>query len=429
VKKGFQVTPEDRLIERAYLVGVSLPRTPIGIAREHLEELHQLAITAGAEVVGSTIQGRTRIEGVTFIGTGKAEQLKGECEALGANLVIFDSDLSPAQARNLEKILNISVIDRTELILDIFARHAKTEQAKTQVELAQLIYSLPRLRKLWGHLSRQQGGIGARGPGETQLEVDRRRVRDRIGRLKKRLKTFEKRSEVVRESRNGHPTVALVGYTNAGKSTLMSALTGAETFAADQLFATLDTLTRRLDPKARPPVLIIDTVGFIRKLPHHLVESFKATLGDIERAELCLHVIDAAHPAYADQKSVAEETLHEIKGDSRTIDVFNKIDLVGDEVLAGMRQRYPDAVFVCARNKQGLDELRDRIDAALAGKNLEVEVRVRATDGKGIAQVKSMLHTPTGSLENGYCVFKGRIDARYMNALERLAGVRVRYLF
>jgi GTP-binding protein HflX len=418
------------MVERAYLVGVALPGAPIGVAREHLEELRRLATTAGAEVVGSTIQGRTRIDGATFIGPGKAEQIQRECAELQANLLICDSDLSPAQARNLEKILGINVIDRSELILDIFARHAKTEQAKTQVELAQLIYSLPRLRKLWDHLSRQQGGIGARGPGETQLEVDRRRVRARIGRLRKRLKTFEKRNEVVRQSRNGHPTVALVGYTNAGKSTLMNALTGADTFTADQLFATLDTLTRKLDTKTRTPVLVIDTIGFIRKLPHHLVDSFKATLSDIARADLCLHVIDASHPAYVDQMQIAHETLHDIKGtDSRTIHVFNKIDLMDDAVLDGMRERYPDAVFVSAEKQQGLDALRRRIDESLLGKNFEVEVRVRAIDGKGIAQVQSLLHAPTGSMENGYCVFKGRIDTRLMDALERLAGVKVRYLF
>ncbi len=430
MKKGFQVTPQDYLMPRAYLVGVSVPGTPVGVAKEHLEELHQLAKTAGADVVGSTIQGRNRIDGATFIGPGKAEQVKRECEELQANLLILDSDLSPAQARNLEKILNINVIDRTELILDIFAHHAKTEQAKTQVELAQLIYSLPRLRKLWDHLSRQQGGIGTRGPGESQLEVDRRRVRDRIGRLKKRLKGFEKRSGVVRESRNGFPAVALVGYTNAGKSTLMNALTRAETFTADQLFATLDTLTRRLDAKTRTPVLVVDTVGFIRKLPHHLVESFKATLGDIARADLCLHVIDASHPAYTDQMHVAEETLEEIKGaDTRTIAVFNKIDLLDTEVLDGMRRRHPDALFVSAIRQQGLDELRRRIDESLFGRNLEVEVKIRAIDGRGIAQVKSLLRRPTGSLENGYCVFKGWIDTKHMDALERLAGVKVRYLF
>jgi GTP-binding protein HflX len=429
VKKGFQLAPQEKLVERAYLVGVTLPDSPIAVEREHLTELQQLATTAGAVVVGSVIQRRTRIDGATFIGPGKAQEVKAECEQLGANLLIFDSDLSPAQARNLEKILNINVIDRTELILDIFARHAKSQQAKTQVELAQLIYTLPRLRKLWEHLSRQQGGIGTRGPGETQLEVDRRRVRDRISRLKKELKAFDKRSAVVRESRNGFPTVALVGYTNTGKSTLMNALTGANALAENQLFATLDTLTRKMEKKTGAPVLLVDTVGFIRKLPHHLVESFKATLGDIANANLWLHVIDASHPGYADQMKVADSTLREINGAQvEKIYVFNKIDLVNEETIEGLRLRYPAAIFLSASKKVGLDRLKESIDESLSGKNVAVEVRIRTIDGKGIAEVKSLLQDPKSSMENGFCIFTGLIDTRHMDRLERVTGIHVRYL-
>jgi GTP-binding protein HflX len=429
VKKGFQLTPQEKLIERAYLVGVSLPDVAMATARDQLVELQQLALTAGAVVVGSTIQGRTRIDGSTYIGQGKVQAVKAECERLEANLLIFDCDLTPAQSRNIEKILGINVIDRTELILDIFARHAKTQQAKTQVELAQLIYLLPRLRKLWDHLSRQQGGIGTRGPGETQLEVDRRRVRDRIGRLKKELKNFDTRSEVVRGSRDGFPIVALVGYTNTGKSTLMNALTGANTRAENQLFATLDTLTRRMETQSTTPALLIDTVGFIRKLPHHLVESFKATLGDIANADLCLHVIDASHPGYAGQMKVADTTLHDIQGSDRNkLYVFNKIDAIDGETVEGLRTRYPQAVFISAKRKDGLDELKRRIDRALFGRNVEVEVRIRTADGKGIAAVKSLLQKPTSSVRNGFCVLKGRIDSTHMENLERLDGIKVRYL-
>lgn len=430
MKKGFQVAPPETLVERAYLVGVSLPDRPAAVTRDHLDELQQLATTAGAIVVGSTIQSRTRIDGATFIGPGKALEIKTECERLDANLLIFDSDLSPAQARNLEKILGVGVIDRTELILDIFARHAKSQRAKTQVELAQLVYSLPRLRKLWDHLSRQQGGIGTRGPGETQLEVDRRRVRDRIGRLRKDLKTFAKRSEVVRESRNGYPVVALVGYTNTGKSTLMNALTLANTLAENQLFATLDTLTRRMESKTRDTVLLVDTVGFIRKLPHHLVESFEATLRDIAKADLCLHVIDASHPSYADQMNVANNTLASIKGsDIRMIHVFNKIDLLDEDTLRGLRSRHPDAVFISSQRQLGLDELTRRLDETLFGDNLHVEVKIRAIDGKAIARVRSLLQEVSSSMENGFCVFKGLIDSKHMDTLERVTGVRVRYIF
>ena len=428
MKKGFQLAPHNKREEKAYLVGVSLPDSPLAEEKSHLDELEQLAITAGAMVVGKTIQGRTRINGATFIGPGKAQAIKEECERLGVNLLIFDSDLSPAQARNLEKILNINVIDRTELILDIFARHAKTQQAKIQVELAQLIYTLPRLRKLWDHLSRQQGGIGTRGPGETQLEVDRRRVYERISRLKKQLRAVDKRTDTLRKSRNGLPVVALVGYTNAGKSTLLNAMTGANTPTEDQLFATLDTLTRKMDTTHNREILLVDTVGFIRKLPHHLVESFKATLDDIGNADLCLHVVDAAHPDFVEQMSIADTTLQTIKrSDADAIVVFNKIDRLDEVTVEGLRQRYPDAVFISAATGSGLDELTGTVEETLFGKNLAVEVKISTTDGKGIAVVKSLLHEPTSSIENGYYIVKGVIESDLMERLEAVSGVSVRY--
>jgi GTP-binding protein HflX len=430
VKQGFQLAPKEKLIERAYLVGVALPNSSIAAEEEHLEELSQLATTAGAVVVGRTVQGRTRIDGATFIGPGKAEELAEICRSQNVNLLIVDSDLSPAQARNLEKIVGINVIDRTELILDIFARHAKTQQAKVQVELAQLIYQLPRLRKLWDHLSRQQGGIGTRGPGETQLEVDRRRVRERISGLKRHLEKFGRRRDVLRQSRNGFPLVALVGYTNTGKSTLMNALTGADTLAENRLFATLDTLTRRMDTRAHEPVLLVDTVGFIRKLPHHLVESFKATLGDIAEADVYVHVIDASHPGYKEQMDIADRTLREIRGaDNGGIYVFNKIDAIDEETLAGLKTRHPDAVFTSASKGIGLDALRERIEYAAFGRDMRVEVKVSSVDGRAIARVKSLLHDATSALENGSYVVTGTIDSHHMTDLENVEGAEVRYLF
>ncbi len=380
-------------------------------------------------IVGRTVQGRTRIDGATFIGKGKVQELKEECARLDINLIVFDSDLSPAQARNLEKVLEVNVIDRTELILDIFARHAKTQQSKTQVELAQLNYALPRLRKLWDHLSRQQGGIGTRGPGETQLEVDRRRIRERIARLKRQLKKFQQRKDVLRKSRDGLPVVAMVGYTNTGKSTLMNAMTGADTLAENQLFATLDTLTRKIESNTNISVLLVDTVGFIRKLPHHLVESFKVTLGDIARADLWLHVVDASHPAFTEQMVVADQTLESIKdSDVETLYVFNKIDQVDPDTLIGFERRYPDAVFISAKLEKGLDLLEERVHEKLLGKHIRVEVKVPATDGKTIARIKSLLKDPEDAIENGYYVVAGTIESKATDELERISGVSIRYL-
>lgn len=429
MKKGFQVAPQEKLVERAYLVGVSLPDSSIAKEREHLDELSALATTAGAVVVGSAIQSRRRIDATTFVGPGKVARIKEECDRFGANLVVFDSDLSPAQSRNLEKVLDVNVIDRTQLILDIFARHAKSQQAKIQVELAQLIYTLPRLTRLWDHLSRQAGGIGTRGPGETQLEIDRRRVRERITHLKRELKKFTRRRNLLRKSRNGFPVVAIVGYTNTGKSTLMNAMTSAATLTENQLFATLDTLTRKLDDKNHAPILIVDTVGFIRKLPHHLIESFKATLADIAEADLWLHVIDASHPGFSEQMAVADETLRSIRAaDQRTLYVFNKIDVVKPDILEGLRRRYPKAVFISASRCKGIDELEDRVYETLFGNTLRVEVRLPVSDGKGIARVRSLLKDQRSSIEDGLCVVEGTIQSGLSDQLERIAGARVRYL-
>lgn len=429
MKKGFQLAPQEKLVERAYLVGVSLPGSSIAKEREHLEELTALATTAGAVVAGSTIQNRARIDATTYVGPGKVDRIKEECERLAVNLVIFDNDLSPAQSRNLEKALALNVIDRTELILDIFARHAKSQQAKIQVELAQLVYALPRLTRMWEHLSRQAGGIGTRGPGETQLEIDRRRIRDRITHLKRDLKKFGRRRELLRRSRNGLPVVAIVGYTNTGKSTLMNTMTSAGTLAENQLFATLDTLTRRLDDGDRAPILVVDTVGFIRKLPHHLVESFKATLADIAEADLWLHVIDASHPGFPEQMAVADETLRSISAaDQKTLYVFNKIDSVDPDVLEGLKRRYPGAVFISARRGTGVAELEDRVHETLFGRILRVEVRLPVSDGRGISQARSLLKDHHSSVDDGMCVLVGTIQSGLSEQLERITGARVRYL-
>lgn len=434
MKRTFELITRRRA-ERAYLVGVSLPGSSIGDAHEHLDELEQLATTAGAEVVGRAVQGRARVDVTTFIGDGKVDDLKQTCDELGVNLVVFDDDLAPAQAKNLEKRLNLRCIDRTELILDIFARHAKSQQSKIQVELAQLEYSLPRLKHFWQHLERQAGGIGTRGPGETQLEVDRRKIYQRIATLKRTLKRIGQHRETMRNARSQRHVAALIGYTNAGKSTVMRRLTGADVLVRDQLFATVDTTTRRMSHNgngnghASHDILLIDTVGFIRKLPDHLKTSFKATLEDTAQAELYLHVVDISHAAWEDQMEVADTTVRSIENPGvETLYVFNKIDRLAPPLLEGLHQRFPDAVFVSASEGTGIDELRARIDSFFYGRNVRVEVKLSAGDGKTISLVRGLLHDARNSYEEDLCVLIGTIEAKLMGRLEAIPGTNVRYL-
>lgn len=351
--------------ERAVLVGTVLPGDDRDEEEENLLELAQLSRAAGARVLHALVQERDAPDVSTYIGRGKVEELAALCKEREANLIIFDSELSPVQARNLEKRTETNVCDRTELILDIFARRARTRQARLQVELAQLEYLRPRLRRMWEHLSRQTGGIGTRGPGETQLEVDRRRLGDRVIQLGRELAKVARVSETkARQRRRRGFGVALVGYTNVGKSSLLNALTGADAFVADALFATLDSTTRRLDLDGSEPVLLTDTVGFVRKLPHHLVESFKATLAEVSEADLVLHVIDAASRSWERQALAVEEVLGELDVDpERCLRVFNKLDALGDREaeVAGLRARWPEAVFVSAAMGAGLGELREAV--------------------------------------------------------------------
>ncbi len=328
-----------------------------------LDELALLADTAGAEVHGTVIQRRGRISPKSFIGKGKLQELKEAAGGRDADLVIFNDDLSPPQIRNLEKALERKVVDRSELILDIFARRARTRESRLQVELAQLQYQLPRLTGMWKHLERQAGGIGTRGPGETQLEVDRRRVRERIAGLRRQLDGVEKERETQRRRRRGEFRAALVGYTNAGKSTLFNALTRAEVFVENRLFATLDATTRQMVSADRTVALLTDTVGFIRKLPHHLVASFHSTLAEAIEADLLLHVVDVADPDYARQIRAVEDVLDGLLDTPRPTQlVFNKIDLVKDaDALAGVRARHPGAALVSALDGEGLDVLRAQL--------------------------------------------------------------------
>ncbi len=364
--------------ERAVLVGVALNgRDDLD---EALAELAALADTAGAEVVGVLTQTRREVDPAYFIGRGKTEELARLCAERQADLVIFDRDLTPAQARNLENSLNVRVVDRTELILDIFAKRARTKQAMLQVELAQLQYQLPRLRRLWRHLSRLGGGIGTRGPGETQLEVDQRRAKRRIADLQRQLQEIQRQTTTRVQARkeNALFTVALVGYTNVGKSTLMNGLTNAKVFVEDRLFATLDATTRILSLPERHKVLLTDTIGFIRNLPPHLIASFHATLEEVRTADLLLHVADASHPALDEQISVVEQTLQDLgAGDEPTVLVLNKADrLPPDWDRDALLRRYPNAVLLSALTGEGLDELRRRIQREYERQRL-VSVRAR----------------------------------------------------
>lgn len=365
--------------ERAILVGLVTPKQDEPQTLEYLNELKFLAETAEAVPIKQFIQKLPHRDSKTFVGKGKLEEIRQYALLKNANLLIFDDELTGSQIINIEKATGVKTIDRSDLILDIFARRAKTAQAKVQVELAQYQYLLPRLKGMWQHLERQGGGIGSRGPGETEIETDRRLVKDKISLLRRRLKEIDKQAQTQRQERGEYIRVALVGYTNVGKSTIMNALSKSDVFAENKLFATLDTTTRKVVYE-HTPFLLSDTVGFIRKLPHHLVESFKSTLDEVREADCLLHVVDISHPSYEDQMATVNTTLHDIGAiDKPIITLFNKMDLyeqstfdkwLDDEVkhdlLRQLEQRWQaetngNAVFIAAIEKRNFDHLRKTI--------------------------------------------------------------------
>jgi GTP-binding protein HflX len=372
--------------ERAFLVSVALPERP-WIGTDPLEELRGLASTAGATIVGGLTQRRLSVIPATYIGRGKLAELQEQVQAAAADVVIFDNDLSPAQVRNLEKATDVKVIDRSELILDIFATRARSVEARLQVELAQLEYSLPRLRRMWTHLSRYTGGIGLRGPGETQLEVDRRLVDQRIRDLRRRLVEVQARKEREVRSRQEEQTVSLVGYTNAGKSTLMNTLTGAGVYVEDKLFSTLDTRTRQWQLKDWGRVLLSDTVGFIRDLPHHLIASFKATLEEARQSRLLLHVVDAADSGAEEQIKAVNQILKELEcADKPTVLVLNQVDrLIDRSYLDVLMRHHPRAVAISAVTGQGLEELREAVMEALSADFADAQIEFDAGNGRVLA--------------------------------------------
>jgi GTPase len=371
--------------ERAILVGVLLapPVDP-----EHpLDELAGLAATAGTQVMAELVQRRDHPDQTTYLGKGKVEELKGLVARHDADVVVFDNDLSPAQTRNLERAIDVKVIDRSELILDIFAARARTYEARLAVELAQLEYSLPRLKRMWTHLSRLKMGVGMRGPGEKQLEVDRRLVEKRIHDLKGELATVHGRREREVAARSGHMTVSLVGYTNAGKSTLLNALTGSHELAADKLFATLDTRTRRWRLPGWGPVLLSDTVGFIRDLPHRLIASFKATLEETRQADLLLHVADASSGLVDAQIAAVRGVLEELGvGDKDTLLVLNKLDRLPDQTARDrLLERHPHAIGISARSGDGLTALARAASDSLGRSFRDLDIETSPGNGRLLA--------------------------------------------
>jgi len=372
--------------ERAILAGVILPGAVYN-TDDPLDEIRGLAKTAGLETVGTMLQKRQQVDVATYIGSGKVEELKELVKAYEADVVVFDADLGPAQTRNLEKALEVKVVDRTEVILDIFAVHARTHEAHLQVELAQLEYAMPRLKRMWTHLSRYKGGIGVRGPGEKQLEEDKRLVVHRIQELKAKLGKIQARKEREVAGRGDFPTVSLVGYTNAGKSTLMNALTDAGVLVEDKLFATLDTRTRKWRFRGGGAALLSDTVGFIRDLPHSLVASFKATLEEARQADLLLHVVDASSPDAEMQVQAVTAVLDELGlKDHPTLLVLNKADKVPDRsYLDVLRAHHSGSVTISAATGDGLDALENAVRLALLESAIDAEVETGVADGRVLA--------------------------------------------
>jgi GTP-binding protein HflX len=425
---GLTHTPSFDQAERAILVGVELG-SALGITSDDsLEELGSLAASAGAEVAGKVQQKLKNIDPRTFIGRGKAAQVRELALERGATLAIFDDALSPAQARNLENELKLRVVDRSQLILDIFAQRARTLEGKLQVEIAQLSYLQPRLTRAWGHLSRQTGGsgagggrIGTRGPGETQLEVDRRRVRERLTRLRARLRDVERTRSIQRQRRIEvpYPTVALVGYTNSGKSTLMNALTGAGVEAANRPFSTLDPTIRRLNLPGNSNVMLADTVGFIHRLPHMLVEAFKATLEEVRTADLLLHVVDASSPLASEQMEVVDRVLEEIGvGAASRIIVMNKADLLEfpPRVTNGF-----ETVAISALKGVGLDRLLDAIAHSFENLREEVMVTLAANRGDLIAMARRDGEVLSEEYHDGVVAMRARVSVPVAGRLRKAA--------
>ena len=407
------IQTRNRRTERVLLVGVELKSAPDANVQESLEELAELAETAGGEIAGTATQKLEHPNAATYIGKGKAAELAQFCRDNDIDTVIFDDELSPAQTRNLEKAFECKILDRTALILDIFSQRARTREGKLQIELAQLQHLLPRLTRFWTHLSRQSGGIGMRGgEGESQLEADRRKTQERIDRIVRDLDTVRRQRETQRAGRQraNWPLASIVGYTNAGKSTLLNQLTGAAVLAEDKLFATLDPTTRRLKLPTNQNVLLTDTVGFIKKLPHGLVEAFKATLEEVVQADLLLHVVDVSHPQAEEQIAAVNTVLNEISAAGKpTLMVFNKIDRLPDGVPATLREAHPQYVSLSALTGEGIAPLLAELGTQLRPVREYLDLRIPIDQAAHIARLHAVAQIVKSRYTGKHAHFKARI--------------------
>jgi GTP-binding protein HflX len=412
--------------ERALLIGLEKDGVSKWDLRDSMEELRELANSAGAEVVDTITQKLPKPTAPYYIGKGKAELIKNSLQDRHVTSVIFDDELSPAQGRNLETLLARKVLDRTQLILDIFAQRARSREGRLQIELAQLQYLLPRLTRMWHHLSRQTGGIGTRGPGETQLEVDRRRVQERIARLERELESVRKTRAVQRQGRRRHqwPVAAVVGYTNAGKSTLLNLLTGADVVAVNKLFATLDPTTRSFVLPNKQRVLLTDTVGFLRKLPHTLIESFKATLEEVSEADLLIHIVDLSHPRVDEQMEAVDAVIKEIDAfGKQTLIVFNKIDHLKNRELPGIyAKRFPGSVAISARTGEGMGNLVQALENALSSWRLRSRFRIPANESALTAEIHRVGHVLEVRYEGDDALIVAHVPPHLEQKLARYAA-------
>jgi GTP-binding protein HflX len=408
--------------ERAILVSLLTDQFTKEQAEEHLEELEMLTDTAGANTIFKIMQEKSHADPAFYIGKGKASEIAELVDLNDIDLIIFDDDLNPTQVRNLEKLFEKKVLDRSGLILDIFASHAKTREAKTQVELAQLQYMLPRLTRAWTHLSKQYGGIGTKGPGETQIETDRRIIRTRITKLKETLKKIESQHTTKSAGRREFITASLVGYTNAGKSTLLNRLTNAGVLAEDKLFATLDSTTRAYEPEKNKKILLSDTVGFIRKLPHMLVASFKSTLNVVHEADIILHIIDISHDYFEDHIKVVDETLEELNCHNKIqLKIFNKVDILKDrERIQYVMNKYENALIISAERGVNISKLNEKL-LHLYEKNFSLhKMKLNHSDSKTISKMYELADVVNIDYQDNFVIIKYRASESNNKIIKKL---------